>query len=140
MITFGEQIKYALHLQIPFRFVRDNEVILGNFDMFEPTSEMVESPDFDWKAHQDMGWDNPGKNRYDEIAKKIFVEEDYIVSNAEVNKLYDLKIFFTNGGVLETFGNSTGDLEFWRFFEEKNKERNHLVILKSGIEHPDCDG
>ena len=131
--------KYALHLQIPFRFVRGNEIILGNFDMFEPTSEMEESPDFDWEAHQDMGWDNPGKNRYDEIAKKIFVEEDYVVSNVEVSKLYDVKIFFTNECVLETFNNATDDLEFWRFFETENKEKEHLVILGTGIEVLDYD-
>jgi len=134
-IYFGESRRYALHLQIPFRFVHNYEIILANFDIFEPTAEMEESPDFDWEAHNNMGWDSPGNNRYDEIAKTMLDKEDFIVSSAEVNKLCDLKIFFTNGCVLETFSNaSTDDLEFWRFFERSNKEKNHLVIIRSGIE------
>ena len=132
--------KYALHIQIPFRFVRNNKIIHASWDMFEPTAEVRESADFDWKDYNNSGYDIVGNNRYDENGSKIFAEEDFIVSNVEVTNLYDLKIFFTNGCVLETFVNATTFIdvtdpsELWRFFETGNLEKEHLVILLNGIE------
>lgn len=49
--------EYALHIQTAFRFLKSNEILLANLDMFEPTEELASKESFDWDT---FDWDVQG--------------------------------------------------------------------------------
>ena len=124
--------KYALHIECCSRFVCEDKVVLGKFDLYEPKSDNWGNEDFDW---DNFDWDIKGNNRYDELAEKYFSEDSpkFIAKNISVNKIGDLKISLTNDFVLEIFADASDDSEYWRFFESGNKDQEHLVVTGQGI-------
>lgn len=123
---------YALHLQCAFRFRSGPNILMANFDMFEPTEEVENGPSFDWDTWSDMGWDTQGLNLYDAWALNLKKQGgEHVVEAIEVNDVGDLTVRFSGDMVLEVFNNSS-QTECWRFFEVSAKE--HLVVTGQGIE------
>lgn len=128
--------RFALHIDCCFRLICGNKIVLSKSDMFQPTTEIENEPDFDW---DNFDWDVQRNNRFDEIANNYFGEEspNFIVKAITVNKWGDLKIKFENSFILETFTDSSGSEECWRFFESGSEE--HIVVSGQGLENDEFD-
>jgi len=125
--------KYNLHIECNSRFICGDKVIMGKWDVYQPTSEQEKNQDFDWNT---FDWDIKGNNRYDELSSRYFSEDspEFLVEKITVNKFGDLKIHLTNYFVLEIFIESSSNDECWRFFESGNSDKPHLVVSGQGIE------
>jgi hypothetical protein len=127
--------EYALHIQCFYRLSCGNEIILAKSDLYEPSSIILNKPDFDWDS---FDYDDIGNNRLDEIiATRLNELEGFIVDTIQVTKFGDIIITFTNGFLLEGYSDdSSKDSEFWRFFKS-GLDEPHLVINGTGIEKDD---
>lgn len=132
MAWFGfvtDNFDFALHVQSSFRICVNDKIIIANLDMYEPTIELQNKPDFDWDAYN---WEINGNNCYD-----IWIQEfrknnrNGVVKNVSISNLGDLKIEVDNGMVIEVF-NNTSLSECWRFFERNSDD--HLVIMGNVLE------
>ena len=124
--------EYALDIGSPFRLWNPTnpKLYIGWSDMFNPCGG-GERPD-------DFNWDIQGGNFYDEKVKILQEDveqmESMIVSKIEMNTLFDLKITFENGFLLETFSECfCKEIELWRLFEPYTKN-THLIVTGSGFE------
>jgi len=131
--------EYSLHLQCPFRFERNNEILVARDDIFYPnTSSTKDDCDFDW--------DIIGNNLYDE--KVLQIKNKYYVKECIIGKFNDLIIRFTDNVVLYCFSNNACKAEQWRFFEaveyktkeerynayEQGTNKKHLVVTSVDYE------
>lgn len=118
----------AIHVECTFRIKQENHILLGNQDMFEPTSEYININDFNW--------DVQGANQFDckaiEINKYLSTNNvnviDYNLSDG------DLYIYLSDGKVLEILINTSLELECWRFFEP-GTNNPHIVATGTGIQN-----
>lgn len=119
--------KCALHIECSSRFICGDEVVLAKSDLYEPTSAQAKNEDFDWE-HFD--WDVKGQNRYDELAAIYFSSDapKWIVKKVSVNRLGDLKLYFTNNFELQVLIDTSEYHKCWRFFETGNSNRQQLVV------------
>ncbi len=130
----GEERKtaqYALHIQCPFRISRGGMKVLASGDMYEPNSTTEWTEDFDW--------DIAGANLYDEKASLLtekLSHNNITAVNIESNEMGDVKIYLSDGYVIEIFTNNSSETEEWRFFET-GIEKEHFVITGKGIEYED---
>ena len=120
----------ALHIDCSFRLTCGVDILVSKGDMFQPASIVESEQDFDWDC---FDWDVQGKNRFDEAVSRYFCEAlgDFVVAKAAIGKWGDLKITFANGFVLETFTDSSGNEECWRFFEIGAE--THVVVSGQGL-------
>lgn len=124
--------EYALHIQSSFRIWKPGnpQFRIGFSDVFNPCGG-GERPEA-------FNWDIQGGNFYDEKVKAFQENSEQmdgmIVAAVEVNELFDLKITFTNGFLLETFSECFCEaVELWRLFEPY-REKPHLVVTGAGLE------
>ncbi|GKI16233.1 hypothetical protein CE91St44_27180 [Oscillospiraceae bacterium] len=122
-----EKFEYALHLQCPWRIRSkgDSQIQLASDDIYQPTSLIKWSPEFDW--------DVQGNNLFDEKAQKLFSDNNLVfVKRVSISKNNDLQLEFSNHLILECFVNTSTFEECWRFFRQ-NGDR-HLVAKGSILE------
>lgn len=124
--------EYSLHIQCAFRLWHPEKpkFRIARDDIYEPCGG-GEPPD-------NFYWDVQDGNFYDEKAKILrqHLEQinDMIVAAIDVNTLYDLKITFENGFLLETFCDCfSKETELWRLFNPYT-DKPHLVVTGTGIE------
>jgi hypothetical protein len=124
--------EYVLHLQCAFRYRLGTEILMANFDMFEPTDEAKNASSFDWNVWSDAAWDTQGANLYDEWALS-WIRDGHTseVETIEISETGDLTIRFCDGLILETFNNNSKS-ECWRFFERHAD--SDLIVTGCGIE------
>lgn len=122
-----EKFEYALHLQCPWRIRSkgDSQIQLASDDIYQPTSLIKWSPEFDW--------DVQGNNLFDEKVQKLFSDNNLVfVKRVSISKNNDLQLEFSNHLILECFVNTSAFEECWRFFRQ-NGDR-HLVAKGSILE------
>lgn len=124
--------EYALHIQCAFRLTCGDKIIAATSDIFQPTEEALENPDFDW---DNFNYDVKGGNQFDWVMENWIAPyyAEFVVKEISVNKFGDLKISFQNDYVLELMVDVSLDAECWRFFSP-GVEDSHLVVLGTGIE------
>ena len=133
LLTSQDGKEYVMHLQCAFRFRSGSNILMANFDMFEPTAETENASSFDWTTWSDHGWDTQGLNRYDAWALNLQKRDnEYAVEAIEVNEVGDLIIHFCDDMVLEIFNNCALE-ECWRLFEPLT-DTKHLVVTGRGLE------
>ncbi|MBE6870646.1 MAG: hypothetical protein E7491_01695 [Ruminococcaceae bacterium] len=125
--------EYALHLQTPWRIVdeKTSEIIVASYDMYVPRSDSEYT-----EYSEEFDWDIQGNNLYDEICEKLRKEEVY-VEKVFLSKQNDIKIWFSNQTVLETFTNHSDNKgETWRFFKicDEDERIPHMVAYGTVIE------
>lgn len=112
--------EYALHVQCAWRITRDDQVLVGNVDLYYPARSAPESDlnRFDWDHMA---------NRRDELIRELFIGErtEFPIIRVDVGQAYNLRII-TESICLEIFPNDTTSEEYWRFFRP-NTEEEHLV-------------
>lgn len=114
-----EKGEYAIHVQCPWRFCRQDKIILGSRDIFIPCNGVSE---------QEFNWDISGMSIFDNKCKTINEGIAPIVKEAKVDGLGTLKIIFDNELVFEAITDSKEEIEFWRFINNNTKE--HIVVFE----------
>lgn len=127
IFVIDEQTEYSLHLQCPFRFVRNERILVAAGDLYIPaTSYIGEYSDFDY--------DVQGNNLFDE--RSVLLKCGCHVMNCIIGSHNDLIINMTEDVSLNCFMDSSASEEQWRFFRfmkfKSNEERDEYYDS-----HPD---
>ncbi|MDC7722793.1 hypothetical protein [Priestia megaterium] len=127
-----ELAEYALDIQCSWRIIKDNKILVGSRDFYSPrTGWNQENDDFDW--------DVQGNNRFDERIESFIenTKEHVAVERVEPDEVGGLKIFLSQGYLLEVFPDTSEDdeySEFWRFFNRRENSP-HFVVTGNGTEN-----
>ncbi|MBK0009912.1 hypothetical protein IAE23_25930 [Bacillus sp. S35] len=127
-----ELAEYALDIQCSWRITKDNKILVGSRDFYSPRTGWNEEND-------DFDWDVQGNNRFDERIESFIenTKEHVAVERVEPDEVGGLKIFLSQGYLLEVFPDTSEDdeySEFWRFFNRR-KNSPHFVVTGNGIEN-----
>jgi hypothetical protein len=120
--------EYALHVECPWRFTRQDQVIVGKGDLYYPAEHIEEAeipPSFNWD--KDL-------NRQDRLLALLFEngKREFLVEEIRVKAAGSLSILLSDGLALDVFpADSLGD-EHWRLFEP-GKDKRHFVVTGNGI-------
>jgi|SRR6478735_303055 len=127
-----ELAEYALDIQCSWRITKDNKILVGSRDFYSPRTGWNEEND-------DFDWDVQGNNRFDERIESFIenAKEHVTVERVEPDEIGGLKIFLSQGYLLEVFPDTSEDdeySEFWRFFNRRENSP-HFVVTGNGIEN-----
>ncbi|MDW4511809.1 hypothetical protein R7236_25890 [Priestia megaterium] len=127
-----ELAEYALDIQCSWRITKDNKILVGSQDFYSPRTGWNEKND-------DFDWDVQGNNRFDERIESFIenAKEHVTVERVEPDEIGGLKIFLSQGYLLEVFPDTSEDdeySEFWRFFNRRENSP-HFVVTGNGIEN-----
>ncbi len=126
LIEVGE---YALHLQCPWRIVKDDQIVMAALDVYHPrrNDEGAGSPDFDWE-HESNLLEHRSQEFFQNGATEYLVQE-VVAGNAGA-----VRIALEKGFWLEIFPADSRNEEQWRFFQPTSEEGlattegTHLVV------------
>jgi hypothetical protein len=127
-----ELAEYALHIQCSWRIVKGNKILVASRDFYSPRTGLEDE-------NEEFEWDIQGNNRFDERIESFIVgiNEHTIVERVDSDEVGGLKIFLSQGYLLEVFPDTSEDdeySEFWRLFNRK-EDSPHFVVTGNGIEN-----
>ena len=115
---------YSLHLQVQWRFVHNNKIILGSRDMYKPYSDMIDESEWDYS---EIGRPDGESSVFDVVSKQISKNLlGHYVTHCEKSPLGDIRIDFSNGYVFEVFIPASYQDEEWRLIDFPADE--HLIF------------
>jgi hypothetical protein len=126
--NIAEVGEYALHVQSPWRIVKDDEIVMAALDVYRPQSGYEEDPDFDW---------DHGGNLLEERAKTFFENgtREYVVEGIYAEPAGALRLTLQGGFCLEILPCDSTKYEHWRLFKP-GTEQEHFVVTGAGIGEP----
>ncbi len=117
--TIGD---WALHIQCPWRFVKNKKIILSWRDFnLTPDTEIMD------------GWDSGGTSRFDSMAEKVnsfLLKNDVIVKKIVLDEVGGFKMMMTDDLSLEVFPDLSfvnEQTEIWRIFQPKLRTEHFVV-------------
>ena len=110
--------EYALHIQCPFRVIKNDEIVLNSNDIYL-------SPEQDGIANLD----DQNSCLFDFNAKALELDNE-VVTGVCLNDNNDLFVF-TQNYLIQVFVISN-ECEAWRFFEIKSDEP-HIIVDEDGL-------
>ena len=127
-----EVAEYALHIQCSWRIAKGNKIVVGSRDFYSPRTGLENE-----NGH--FEWDVQGNNRFDERIESIIedIDENTIVERVDSDEVGGLKIFLSQGYLLEVFPDTSEDdeySEFWRLFKRK-EDSSHFVVTGNGLKN-----
>lgn len=124
---YDEIAEYSLHIQCPWRIVRNNVIVIASQDIYIPKTNIEWTEDFDW--------DVQGENIFDEKTNQFFsnYNDNLIVSRVLVDEYGGLEIDFNDEFKLQIFPSASVDEEVWRFFKTKDLN-SHFVVTGIGVQ------
>jgi hypothetical protein len=127
--SWGE---YALHVQCPWRLLKDGAIFVGASDLYSPREE---APDFDWgEWYEDRKWpDNLLEHRVFSVLKGMDTvthsienaTEHFRVEKVQASDIGDAKLYLSGGFMWECFPDSVAGAH-WRLLDIGN--RKHFVV------------
>lgn len=116
--------QYALHVQCPWRLLRNGKIILGSSDIYEPYNRALASG-------SDWNWDvfSGEQSVFNETANKL--NETLLpltIVNAAASNNGDLTITFNKETVFELIVPGSARHEYWRFIDFKSDF--HYVVFE----------
>ena len=127
-----EVAEYALHIQCSWRIAKGYKIVVGSRDFYSPRTGLE-------NENEHFEWDIQGNNRFDERIESLIkdINEQMIVERVESDEVGGLKIFLSQGYLLEVFPNTSEDdeySEFWRLFNRK-EDSPHFVVTGNGTKN-----
>lgn len=118
-VSRGREINvadFSLHIQTQWRFTKDDAIILGSHDIYEPYSHSVSD---NWE-YDIFGRKDEESSIFDVTAKTLNVTmSNAVVSNITISIFGDIRIVFSNGVLFETFILASRKAEQWRLIDYK---------------------
>ena len=121
IVNVGE---YGLHIQCDWRIIKENEIIVGSRDLFEPSTTIQDSHEFDYEKG----------NLRDKKIRNLINKNRLIVKSIISDNFGGLKIEFLNNYLIEIIPMTTTEDEYWRLLNNKNEKEKHFIISGNGIE------
>ncbi|MBE5799589.1 MAG: hypothetical protein E7321_06530 [Clostridiales bacterium] len=135
-----ERSMLALEISCCYRIVCGNEILLAKSDLYQPAHAVQEQ----WALEsieeipEDFDCEAIGNNRLDDRIKQLFSDcKDIRVSAIKVNQFGDLKLSLSNGLILSSTSDVSGEEECWRFFRRDTNQ--HIVVTGVGLEIDEVD-
>ncbi|MDC7722602.1 hypothetical protein [Priestia megaterium] len=127
-----EVAEYALHIQCSWRIAKGYKIVVGSRDFYSPRTGLE-------NENEHFEWDIQGNNRFDERIESLIkdINEQMIVERVESDEVGGLKIFLSQGYLLEVFPDTSEDdeySEFWRLFNRK-EDSPHFVVTGNGTKN-----
>lgn len=127
-----EVAEYALHIQCSWRIAKGYKIVVGSRDFYSPRTGLE-------NENEHFEWDIQGNNRFDERIESFIkdINEYTIVERVESDEVGGLKIFLSQGYLLEVFPDTSEDdeySEFWRLFNRK-EDSPHFVVTGNGTKN-----
>ena len=100
---------FRLYIHCTWRVVRvaKKEILFAKEDIYKPIQDDIN--EFDWETI--------GESLFDEKSNKWFKEEqDVYIREVQVTEFCDIKLYFSNGDILESFLDISLDVECWSCF------------------------
>ena len=115
--------EYSLHLQVQWRFVSADRIVLGSRDIYEPFSPNVgENWEYDL-----IGRPDSESSIFDVVSKQVSQElMGHHVTECSVSPMGDIRSIFSNGIIFEVFIPASYQDEEWRLIDFANDE--HFVF------------
>ena len=115
--------EYSLHLQVQWRFIYQNQILLGSRDIYEPFSQEVGE---DWD-YDPIGRPNSESSVFDVVSKRVSQELlGHHPVDCAVSPVGDIRIVFSNGYIFEVFIPASYQDEEWRLIDFPKDE--HLIF------------
>src|SRR4030095_13034377 len=104
--------EYALHVQCPWRIIRDETILVGSGDLYYPADDFSADG-----IPNNFNWDRD-PNRRDHLLGVLFESgtREFMVEAVDLGKAGTLRIDFEKGFRLELFPSDSSDDEHWRLF------------------------
>jgi hypothetical protein len=121
---------FALHLQCPWRFTKDNKILVGDNDLFEQTDETGE-------YNEDFNWDIQGGNLRDVKLMNLLKSRGLVVKSIEVDDFGGFELAFPKNiklKVFPTLSSKSTYSEYWRLLDNRNNESKHFVVGPLGFD------
>ena len=130
IVSFGEELKYVLHIECFYRIrIGERLILTYNDEFYAPNGEMLTRKEI--KKSQKKFYKNSYLEHSFEEFK--FLTKEAVVSSIEINEVGDLCISFDNGVLIEAFLDCMGqNNEFYRFFEYQSDSPHYVVKNLSG--------
>ena len=121
--------EFALHVQCPWRIVREDGVVVGSQDLYYPAEydpKIGVPEEFDW---------NRDPTRCYHLLSALFDNEtrEFIVQAIDVGSAGGVRVLLNHGLALEVFPCDSLEREHWRLFKLGSEEK-HFVVTGNGIE------
>lgn len=125
ILNYGE---FGLHLQCPWRFTSEKEIIVGSADLFEQKDETAEYV-------ENFDWDVKSGNLRDVKLLNFISEKSLIVKSVNADKYGGLQIEFDNHILLTVFPvvSSKAYNEYWRLMDNKDETKSHYLSTSEGF-------
>lgn len=121
----------GLHLQCPWRLTNEDEMIVGNGDLYEQADETA-------AYDENFDWEKPNSNLRDVKLGKFITDADNLVKSVVADKFGGLHIIFDNNCVLTAFPDSASKNEYneyWRILDFRGGGKSkHYVSTSNGFE------
>ncbi len=106
--------EYSLHVQSPWRFREESQILLASRDVYEPYAESVPE---DW-AYDIVGRPDELSSVFDVYAKRLMAKmQGTWVTECSLSPANDVTIRFSNGVVFEQFMSASRKNEQWRLLD-----------------------
>lgn len=135
-----ERSMLALEISCCYRIVCGNEILLAKSDLYQPALAIQEQ----WALEsieeipEDFDCEAIGSNRLDDRMKQLFSDcKDIRISSIKVNQFGDLKLNLSNGFILTSTSDVSGEEECWRFFRRDTNQ--HIVVTGASLEIDEVD-
>ena len=127
-----EAAEYALHIQCSWRIAKGYKIVVGSRDFYSPRTGLK-------SENEHFEWDIQGNNRFDERIESFIkdINEHTIVERVDSDEVGGLKIFLSQGYLLEVFPDTSEDdeySEFSRLFKQK-EDSSHFVVTGNGTKN-----
>jgi len=123
-INISTEPRFNLHIHSSWRLLQDDEICLGQSDMFNRMAGFKTTEKDDMMYVEDAVFDEFSK----ELNQNFEMKRINIIK-VEANELGDLKICMEDNYCLEVFVDTCGNNESWRFFDI-NEEKEHFVVFE----------
>lgn len=130
IVSFGEELKYVLHIECFYRIrIGERLILTYNDEFYAPNGEMLTRKEIK-KSQRKFYKNSLLEHSFEEFK---FLTKGAVVSSIEINEVGDLYVSFDNGVIIEAFLDCMGqNNEFYRFFEYKNDSPHYIVKCLAG--------
>ena len=115
---------YSLHLQVQWRLIHNNKILLGSRDIYKPYSATVDESEWDYSL---TGRPDDESSLFDVVSKQLTKNLlGHYVTQCEQSPFGDIRITFSNDYVFEIFIPASYQDEEWRLIDFSTDE--HLIF------------
>lgn len=116
--------KFALHIHSSWRLLKNNNICLGQSDLFNHMDG-----NFKLYIDDDESINDVAFTKVSGELNELLELETIRVTKVEANDLGDLKVYMEKGYCLELFVDSSENNESWRFFRNDD-DSGHFVVFE----------